>query len=53
MKSKLFLFAFLAMFACTNPNKNQMVKLPDASAFRDTIDSKPTGLYILGNKNGM
>src|SRR5688500_4127629 len=29
------------------------VRLPDSTAFRDTIQDRPTGLYILKNKNGM
>jgi aldose 1-epimerase len=27
--------------------------LPDAKAFQDTIDGKPTGLYVLKNRNNM
>ena len=29
------------------------VTLPDTAAFRDTVDGKPTGLYILKNKNNV
>lgn len=38
----------------TNRNKEAMeIKLPDAAAYRQTIDGKSTNLYILKNKNNM
>lgn len=32
--------------------KTVTATLPDATAFRDSVDGQPTGLYILKNKNG-
>lgn len=32
---------------------NQTIGLPDRKAFQDTIDGKPTDMYVLKNKNNM
>jgi aldose 1-epimerase len=33
--------------------KNSAATLPDAAAFRGTVDGQPTGLYLLKNKDGV
>ena len=37
----------------TDSSSVQKIHLPDASAFRDTIDGKPTDLFVLKNRNNM
>lgn len=62
LKISAFQAFFFIMVSCSNPAstqtkqnntaQGQMVK-PDSAAFRDTIDGKTTGLYVLKNKNNM
>jgi len=37
----------------TDSAPKSTVSLPDANAFRDTVDGKPTALYLLKNKNNI
>src|SRR6185312_938663 len=65
--SFLFVFAFAGLLASCGNNsssptpaadstvsaKTGSAGLPNPAAFRDSVDGKPTGLYILKGRNGM
>lgn len=66
MKRNIFLLATLTIFIAScgqqstqnesntvEENQNQQAMLPDKTAFQDTINGKPTDLYILKNQQGM